>query len=411
MLFTLVSAAHAFCGAYVGAEGENLSNYASEVVVAREGRRTTLTLISDYEGDATEFALLLPVPEVLGPDDVGVVDPALLDWIDLYSVPRQVEYTCESAFSAVTTFGCGFGFGCSDSSLSGSLDTGAGVEASWSEHGYDFVVLSAEESSGLLGWLETNGYAVPAGGEAILQEYVDAGSYFLAARVSLDGTARDGEWLWPVQLTYETDVFSLPIRIGTISSTGAQELIIYTLTDPTTDGEVGIANYPQLDMPEECMLEEGVEFADWYANKLAEVHEDGGAGWIKEYSWELVPVVGTGYHCDPCTAEAVVPGGTFAPFGRNADNAHLTRLHMRYTPEQATEDLTLYISGVTGVQEQIKVVSPLTQLEGLFPYCTNGWAEDPGECPDAPVFRSSRTLGAAPFGVLLLAALLRRRRA
>ncbi len=36
------------------------------------------------------------------------------------------------------------------------------VESSFSKAGYTFVVLSAEESSGLQGWLDENGYAHPA---------------------------------------------------------------------------------------------------------------------------------------------------------------------------------------------------------------------------------------------------------
>ncbi len=412
-MFLLLSTAHAFCGAYVGAPGANLTNYSSEVVLAREGDRTTLTLVSDYAGDATEFALLLPVPMVLGPDDVGVIDPVLLDWIDAYSTPREVEYTCDTAFAASPAMlGCGGVMGCGGSYS--MYDTATDVESSWSAHGYDFVVLSAEESSGLLGWLEINGYAVPEGGEAVLQEYIDAGSFFLAARVTLDPVAaRDGDWLWPIQVSYRADVFSLPIRIGTISSEGEQEVVIYTLTDPVAGGEVGIANYPRLEIPTECMLPPATTMMDWYGARLTDAHAEGGAGWVREYSWELVPEVQGGYHCDPCTAEPVAPGGSFEPFGRNSDSAHLTRLRMRYTPAQATEDLQLYVSGITGVKEQLKIIRRNPELEELFPYCDTGWAEDPGTCPDAPLVRSARAPSpqASAFALLAVLAMLRRRRA
>ena len=413
-IFALAPALFGFCGAYVGAPGESLSNYASEVVMARVGNRTTLTLISDYQGNATNFALLLPVPAVLGPQDVRVVDPALLDWIDEYSTPREVEYSCDTLFSATEGwFGCGGALGaisgCKEAGYyeQGWYDSGVGIDAAWSAYGYDFVVLSAEESTGLLDWLDTNGYAVPVGGEAILQEYIDAGTHFLAARVSLDDAKREGDWLWPIQLSYDSEVFSLPIRIGTISSTGTQEVVIYALTDPDTEGAVGISNYPQLEMPTECMLPKGTALKDWYQGKLEQVHTRSGAGWVQEYSWALRPEVSGSYHCDPCTAEAVAPGGSFKPFGLNSESAHLTRLHLRYTSEQATGDVQLYISGITDGQDQLKMISYNPELESLFPYCDDGWAAEPGTCPKNPGRRST---GAAAPIFLLAAAFLRRRR-
>ncbi len=424
LLLALAPHAHAFCGAYVGAEGEELNNYSSEVVMARTGNVTTLTLISDYSGDATEFAMLLPIPEVIGPEDVDVVDPVLLEWIADYSMPREVAYSCDTAFSTtqmgwgcggslapVAGSGLGTALGCSNSSLSYGGQSGAEVEAAWSEAGYDFVVLSAEESSGLLDWLDFNGYAVPLGGEAILQEYVDGGAYFLAARVSLNDAPREGDWLWPIQISYESDVFSLPIRIGTISSTGIQDVVIYALTDAELDGTVAISNYPRLEMPEECLLPEDKSMGDWYEERLSQAHAEGGAGWVQEYSWKLAPVVSGGYHCDPCTAEPVAPSGSFEPFGFDSQSAHLTRLRMRYTTEEATQDLQLYITGITDGEEQLKFISPNTELESLFPYCDTGWAEDPGTCPDAPMVSCGTPSSRGSAGVLLASfALLRRRR-
>ncbi|MFZ5475837.1 MAG: DUF2330 domain-containing protein [Myxococcota bacterium] len=406
--------AGAFCGTFVGAAGTSLVNNSSEVVMARDGDTTTLTLIMDYEGDAAEFALVLPVPEVLDADDVGSVDDVLLEWIAAYSQPRAVAYTCEDVFATTLTgSGCGNAIGCAmaDGGKSGGVD----VQSSFSAYGYDFVVLSAEESAGLEAWLAENGYAIPEGGEAILQEYIDAGSYFLAAKVSLEQTPTAGApvWLPPIRLTYTSEVFSLPIRIGTISADGPQEVVIYTLTDARTGGEVGVSNYDEIELPTECSWPEGEALEDWYARKVdAALDAQGGAGWIREYSWTLKPEVSGGYHCDPCTAEPVAPGGTFAPFGLASPAAHLTRLRVRYTPETALEDLVLYESGVVGVEHQLKYVTYQKELEYFFPDCDAGWADDPGQCPDGPVLACG-TPGVRGSAAALMAAmvLLRRRRA
>ena len=65
------SVAWGFCGTYVGGAGSSLYNGASQIAVVRQGTQTTLTMANDVfgSGDLSEFALVVPVPEVLGPDD------------------------------------------------------------------------------------------------------------------------------------------------------------------------------------------------------------------------------------------------------------------------------------------------------------------------------------------------------
>ncbi|MFT5686123.1 MAG: hypothetical protein ACI8RZ_007079, partial [Myxococcota bacterium] len=60
--------ADAFCGAYVGEEGAEIHNKASRIVVAREGAVTTLTMFSDFEGDASEFGMIIPVSTAIDSD-------------------------------------------------------------------------------------------------------------------------------------------------------------------------------------------------------------------------------------------------------------------------------------------------------------------------------------------------------
>lgn len=181
----------------------------------------------DFSGSAQDFALLLPVPVVLGPEDVNSIDYALLDWIAQYSTPRYVEYDCAAMYETEGPYGigCGGSLGCATDarpSFDAYYDTGTGVTVTseFTEYGYDFVVLDAEQSDGLMLWLDENGYAVPEGGEAILREYIDAGTFFLAAKIDLDRVERRGAWLPPIQFVYPSSQLALPIRIGTISADG-----------------------------------------------------------------------------------------------------------------------------------------------------------------------------------------------
>src|SRR3954453_23514073 len=83
---------HAFCGFYVAKADAKLFNKASQVVLAREGDHTVMTMANDYQGPAKEFAVVIPVPVVTKKGDVKVVEKATLDHIDAYSAPRLVEY-------------------------------------------------------------------------------------------------------------------------------------------------------------------------------------------------------------------------------------------------------------------------------------------------------------------------------
>lgn len=46
------SSARAFCGFYVAKADASLFNKTSQVILVREGNRTTITMSSDFEGDA-----------------------------------------------------------------------------------------------------------------------------------------------------------------------------------------------------------------------------------------------------------------------------------------------------------------------------------------------------------------------
>ena len=56
-----------------------------------------------------------------------------------------------------------------------------------------------------------------------------------------------------------------------------------------------------------------------------------------------------------------------------------TRLHMRYTPTEADEDLMLYHTNILD-QSQIRYIEYVYELEEHFPVCGEGMVEEPGSC-------------------------------
>ena len=174
-------------------------------MIAREGNINTLTMFNDFEGNASEFGMIIPASSTIDEDNIRLVAPGLIDRLDRYSAPpRLVQYTCEDLFNdegttidpmvispvlgsssararsaAVseeeTSFDTGEGSSSSSSSGCGGgggydydyvtetdtaddrVDTGYGVviEDEFDLGEYELWVLRADEAEGLVGWLKT----------------------------------------------------------------------------------------------------------------------------------------------------------------------------------------------------------------------------------------------------------------
>jgi hypothetical protein len=215
--------ADAFCGFYVGKADARLFNEASQVIIARDGSRTVISMRNDFQGDLKDFALIVPVPTVLQKDQIHVGEPRIFERIDAYSAPRLAEYfdpnPCELRKKALDR--------AAPASMAENLAQkarreqalGVGVEASYTVGEYDIVILSATQSDGLEAWLRQNGYRLPAGASRALQPYVRQGLKFFVAKVNLTEQAKTGvAYLRPLQFAFESERFMLPVRLGMLNA-------------------------------------------------------------------------------------------------------------------------------------------------------------------------------------------------
>jgi len=230
-----------FCGFYVGKADTKLFNKASQVVLARDGDRTVMTMASDFQGDLKEFAIVIPVPTFLKREQIHVGEKALVDHLDAYSAPRLVEYfdqdPCETrryemALAAPAAQAM-------DSVKVRAKSLGVTIEAQYTIGEYDILILSAQESSGLETWLRQNGYRIPAGASSVIASYLRQNMRFFVARVNLAEQAKLGfTYLRPLQVAYESPKFMLPIRLGMVNDSAPPDLFVYALmrtrrTEPT----------------------------------------------------------------------------------------------------------------------------------------------------------------------------------
>jgi hypothetical protein len=349
VLAILPAQAHAFCGFYVGKADSSLFNEASQVILARDGQRTTISMRNDYQGELTEFALVVPVPVVLKKEDVKVLDAKIFTRLDDYSAPRLVEYHDEDPCRPLVAYAPPPPAPAPMMAASVPRSTPlVKVEAFFTVGEYDIVILSAEESDALETWLSENGYKLPKGASAALRPYVRQNMKFFVAKVNLaEKTKAGGQYLSPLQFAFASEKFMLPMRLGMLNAKGPQDLIVYTLTKR---GRVEAANYftgkvpTDVDLP--TYVRDPAVFKAFYKAMFDRLAREGGYRNIyTEYAWSSA-------WCDPCVVppptndEVAAAGATWivGADGRRVGNTQVvvTRLHLRYTPESFPEDLVLH---------------------------------------------------------------------
>ena len=340
LVAALPQTAPAFCGFYVAKADSKLFNKASQVVLARDGDKTVMTMANDYEGNPKEFAIVIPVPTFLEKEQIRVSDRALIAHLDAHSAPRLVEYfdedPCEPRRMYKMLAQSTPSAARADAKNARAL--GVKIEAEYIVGEYNILILSAEESDGLETWLKQNGYNIPGGASRILESYIKQNMRFFVAKVNLSEQSRLGfNYLRPLQVAYDSPKFMLPIRLGTINADGPQELFIYALS---AKGRVETVNF----------------FGDFYRALFAEqVRKENMSVVFLEYAWDM------GW-CDPCAADPLSndelrklgvfwldePAPTAPQLRRpmnRAANVYVTRMHLRYDATHFPEDLVFQQTG------------------------------------------------------------------
>jgi hypothetical protein len=462
--------AHAFCGFYVAGSNEKLFADASQVVLMRDGTRTILSMQNDYRGPLEDFAMVIPVPVVLKPTDVKVLDPAVFTRLDSLGSPRLVEYweqdPCpppvpeyekydmpmkmqvsrqmapsvasadmgssgggggyappEPARKAVPPVLASFSvyppsitagipqkltwsFGYSNQPYpdpSCTVDHGVGnvangypstvtlndstnftitcansagkstkqakvnvvkIEAQFDVAEYQILILSAKEATGLKDWLTLNGYKIPTDAEPLLRPYIEGGSKFFVAKVNpkkvkmVDGHIA----LSPISFKYDSEEFSLPIRLGMANSSGKQDLIVNILSP---DRRYEVANYKNVFIPTNFDVKPSIKnrFGEFYAALFDKTIEANPGAVVTEYAWtaygQAVQQGIYGVTCDPCPTVIPIDGDMMQLGGDviggpiTQGNYVLTRLHARYGKNDMKDDLRFReAKPVTGGREQ-----------------------------------------------------------
>ncbi|GAB4567768.1 MAG: hypothetical protein Tsb0020_20580 [Haliangiales bacterium] len=306
LLWLAPTSAAAFCGFYVSGAGAEMFNNATQVVMMREGKRTVLSMENSYQGPPENFAMVVPVPAVLQEENVKTLDSAIFDRVDALAAPRLVEYweqdPCAPQMEyAPTAMPRGAVRRSARAPAAPAEDLGVTIEAQFTVGEYEIVILSATDSAGLDTWLRQEKYQIPAGAEPLLRPYVQGGMKFFVAKVNVDKVRFEGgrAVLSPLRFFYDSDEFSLPVRLGMINSAGTQDLIVHILA---RGQRYQVANYKNATIPTNLNVKEAARdrFGEFYAALFDRTLDANPGAVITEYSWDASS-------CDPCPTPALTP--------------------------------------------------------------------------------------------------------
>jgi len=179
-----------------------------------------LILSVSFEGDAEDFAWVIPVPNK---PDIAVTDAELF-W-EL------------SDFTATEFPGGGGGFWCFGGGAAGPPEDGVDVIEEKVVGPYATAILSATNATALAEWLNANGYVFPEEGEEIVSEYIEKEWYFVATKINAveqgTGYALAEGAIEPIVLSFASNETVYPLRITSLSATTATppEILLYVLAD------------------------------------------------------------------------------------------------------------------------------------------------------------------------------------
>jgi hypothetical protein len=341
------TAAQAFCGFYVARADGELFNKASTVVYTRVNDTSVITMSSDYRGTPAEFAMIVPTPSVLDRGQVTTVPQETVAHLDRYTAPRLVEYFDEDPCNTVVyevepEAVAGGGAPSRKERREGARALGVTIEREFAVGSYDIQMLSARQSDGLAEFLRGEGYTLPEGAEGALAGYINGGMKFFVAKVNLTRhSAKAEQELEPLQLTFRSKNFMLPIQLGKLNGDGPQDLIVMALS---RKGRVALTNYMTTDIPSDVNVPIFVAqvFPQFYRAMFDTAAGKDGA--FLEYAWDMA-------WCDPC-ADDPLTHAEFQQLGvswvRKADaatpNVFVTRLHIRYSKNSHFEDLKFAVA-------------------------------------------------------------------
>ena len=211
-----------------------INQSAEQIIFETTPGWVTAHVLIRYSGDPSQFAWIVPVPEV--PTELGISPVSAFGLLDQATGPQlsiAVQDACpQSAWichydEPSPSFGCGgaakeagaFPTASGDASV-GALDAGGGappvqVISTQTVGDYQTVTFRASEASAATQWLHDNGFIVNQTTSIFMESYIQQNMVFLAAKL-LPGAGVSA--IKPLRMKYRADYPMVPLVLTAVAA-------------------------------------------------------------------------------------------------------------------------------------------------------------------------------------------------
>ena len=197
------------------------------IVFSHEDGIVTAHIQIQYEGPASQFSWLLPLPSELvgGQPELGV-EEMFVQLINQtqprYQLTRQPDDSCRDLFAVPTARGGDFG------SESDNGNSDPVVVNQGSIGAFDFALVRADSRQPMTDWLVDNGFVIPNDSGAILDQYIFQGAFFLALKLRKGNDVGD---IQPIVVRYKSDRPMIPIELTSVGANPDMGVQVWVLGD------------------------------------------------------------------------------------------------------------------------------------------------------------------------------------
>jgi hypothetical protein len=216
-------------GGYFWRNGADLREPEQLAALYYDGENETLIIRAKYEGEAYDFAWIIPVPSV---PEVEAVGNAALE----RGGPRTLLIELGNLTMFRENKRAIRGFQTQPTVISAAPSTGVEVIERKRVGVLDIAVLRSAETEPLLDWLTFRHFALPDDAGEVLEHYVSENWVLVACRVARYDLSEDAArglrkgTLQPLKLRFRTATPIYPLVMSSLNS-GETELLLYALSD------------------------------------------------------------------------------------------------------------------------------------------------------------------------------------
>ncbi|MCB9650260.1 MAG: DUF2330 domain-containing protein [Deltaproteobacteria bacterium] len=193
-----------------------------QIVFSHEDGVVTAHIQIQYQGEASEFGWILPLPSV--PDMELGTDELFAQLIATTQPKYRLNRVFEDQCLAVPLAG-GVQNDATRSPDEQSPDPEVVVKQD-SIGPFDYAVLRADDRDEMFTWLTENHYFIPGGTEDVVGPYIHPGAYFLALKLRKGNDVGD---IQPVVLRYESDLPMIPIILTQVAANPNMGIRVWVL--------------------------------------------------------------------------------------------------------------------------------------------------------------------------------------